>query len=269
MASYGADTVNNIMDAFEMAREAIGFLPPLPPGIKPVHIRVLTAMQRILARTGQARVSDINDALGYLLPNTTRFINELVGLKVVKKSGSSADEVCQDFQADRHRPTGADKDRHGGVGGMGMDETSILYNRQRTRIMLPLLLGGFISLLNETLLHVAFPQLMASLRVPTSTIQQIAAAFGSSLFIGLMGAVEARQLAGIESPDASQRQAAVVSGVDTAFAAALVVVLVGLVLSLFAKGGRKQPSGAGLSEDFPAPAIPQSAAVQTPVDTAS
>ena len=75
MANYREDTVNNIMDAFDMAKEAIGFLPPLPPGIKPVHIRVLTAMQRILAQAGQARVSDINDALGYQLPNTTRFIN--------------------------------------------------------------------------------------------------------------------------------------------------------------------------------------------------
>jgi MFS transporter, DHA2 family, lincomycin resistance protein len=42
---------------------------------------------------------------------------------------------------------------------------------QRTMIMIPLILGGFIALLNETLLNVAFPQLSASLHVSTGTVQ--------------------------------------------------------------------------------------------------
>lgn len=68
-----------------------------------------------------------------------------------------------------------------------------------------------------------------------STGQQIAAAFGSSLFIGLMGAVEARQLAQLVNPDAVQRQRAIISGVDMAFTAALIMAGVGLTLSFFVK----------------------------------
>lgn len=56
-------------------------------------------------------------------------------------------------------------------------------NKQRTRIMIPLLIGGFIALLNETLLNVAFPQLTASLHVSTSTVQWLATAY--MLIIGI------------------------------------------------------------------------------------
>ncbi|HBL84052.1 MAG TPA: hypothetical protein DDZ99_03900 [Clostridiales bacterium] len=68
-----------------------------------------------------------------------------------------------------------------------------------------------------------------------NTVQQIAAAFSSSLFIGLMGAVQLKQLEKIENPDILQQHAAIISGVDTAFTAALIIVIIGLVLAFFIK----------------------------------
>jgi len=66
-----------------------------------------------------------------------------------------------------------------------------------------------------------------------STAQQIAAAFGSSLFIGLMGAVEMRNLYNTPFPDQIQKQMAIVSGTNMAFGAATAVSLAGLALSIF------------------------------------
>lgn len=68
-----------------------------------------------------------------------------------------------------------------------------------------------------------------------STLQQVSAAFGSSLFIGLMGTVQEKQLATIQNPDIYQQQAAIISGVDIAFTAALIMVVIGLFLSFFLK----------------------------------
>lgn len=73
-----------------------------------------------------------------------------------------------------------------------------------------------------------------------NTIQQIAAAFGSSVFIGLMGTVKEKHLEEFENPDISQQHAAIVSGVDMAFTVALILVVIGLVLSFFIKQDRKE-----------------------------
>jgi|AntAceMinimDraft_15_1070371.scaffolds.fasta_scaffold03602_5 DHA2 family lincomycin resistance protein-like MFS transporter len=66
-----------------------------------------------------------------------------------------------------------------------------------------------------------------------NTVQQIAAAFGFSLFIGLMDTVAARHLKGMENPDILQQKMAATMGVDTAFTAALIMVVTGLALSFF------------------------------------
>jgi DHA2 family lincomycin resistance protein-like MFS transporter len=68
-----------------------------------------------------------------------------------------------------------------------------------------------------------------------NTIQQISAAFGSSLFVGLMGAVQANHLEKINNPDILQQHAAITSGVDTAFTAALIMIVIGLILSFLIK----------------------------------
>lgn len=73
-----------------------------------------------------------------------------------------------------------------------------------------------------------------------NTAQQIAAAFGSSLFIGLMGAVQTNYLSKIQNPGISQQHAAAVSGVDIAFTAALIITVIGLILSFFIKRREKE-----------------------------
>lgn len=86
------DLVDNIFDALEMAKKAHSLLPPLPPKLKPVHLRVLHAIYRIRDGTGSARITDINRELSFSLPNTTRFTNELSQLGVVGKSNLSTDK---------------------------------------------------------------------------------------------------------------------------------------------------------------------------------
>ncbi|MDR3601543.1 MAG: MDR family MFS transporter [Desulfosporosinus sp.] len=68
-----------------------------------------------------------------------------------------------------------------------------------------------------------------------NTMQQIAAAFGSSLFIGLMGTVQTKHLEKFKNPSISQQHAAIISGVDMAFTAALIIVVIGLILSFLIK----------------------------------
>jgi DNA-binding MarR family transcriptional regulator len=83
--------VDHVLDALRTAGDAYALLPPLPPGVRSVHVRILSAMERLGAGGGH-RVSDINAALGTRLPNTTRFINELVELKAVRKVRDDSDK---------------------------------------------------------------------------------------------------------------------------------------------------------------------------------
>ena len=75
----------------------------------------------------------------------------------------------------------------------------------------------------------------------TNTVQQIAAAFGSSLFIGLMGATQTNYLSKFKSANLSQQRAATISGVDTAFTAALILVVFAFIISFFIKGHESEP----------------------------
>lgn len=84
--------VTNILDALECAKEALALLPQLPPNMKPVYFRILNAMYRIGNDTGSSRVSDISKVSGLLLPNTTKFINEMVELNIVEKTTSASDK---------------------------------------------------------------------------------------------------------------------------------------------------------------------------------
>jgi MFS transporter, DHA2 family, lincomycin resistance protein len=69
----------------------------------------------------------------------------------------------------------------------------------------------------------------------TNTVQQIAAAFGSSLYIGLMGAIQLNYLSKLKNPTILQQHTAVISGVNSAFTAALIMVVIALILSFFIK----------------------------------
>lgn len=65
-----------------------------------------------------------------------------------------------------------------------------------------------------------------------NTVQQISAAVGSSLFIGFMGAKQAEYLLKLKNPSITQQQEALISGVNTAFTVALIIIIIGLILSL-------------------------------------
>ena len=55
-----------------------------------------------------------------------------------------------------------------------------------------------------------------------------------------MGAVHAKHLEQINNPDILQQQAAIISGVNMAFTAALIMVVIGLILSFFIKRHEKR-----------------------------
>ena len=73
----------------------------------------------------------------------------------------------------------------------------------------------------------------------SNTALQLGGAFGSAIFIGLMGAIEGNKLAGLENPTIYQTHSAIVSSADYAFLAALAFVVIGLVLVFFIKSGKK------------------------------
>lgn len=91
MSNSNVNMVDDIIDALETAKEAYKLLPSALPNMKPVHFRVLNAIYRIRDNTAGLRISDINKALGSQLPNTTKFINELVELNILEKYTVASD----------------------------------------------------------------------------------------------------------------------------------------------------------------------------------
>lgn len=87
-----AHLYDDVFYSLDLAQKAHNLLPPLPPNIKPVHLRILHALYRIRVDANGTRISDINTALGFSLPNTTKFINELVQLGAVEKLPSKTDK---------------------------------------------------------------------------------------------------------------------------------------------------------------------------------
>lgn len=92
MKKIDTKLVNSIFDALECAKEALALLPQFPPNMKPVHFRILNAIYKIGDDNGNTRVSDISKVSGLLLPNTTKFINEMVELNIVMKLTSASDK---------------------------------------------------------------------------------------------------------------------------------------------------------------------------------
>lgn len=90
--SPDVNMVTDVLDALEIAKKAYALLPQMPSNMKSVHFRVLDAIYRTRDDTGGTRVSDINRSLGFLLPNTIRFINELVELNAVEKVTPASDK---------------------------------------------------------------------------------------------------------------------------------------------------------------------------------
>lgn len=87
-----ARLVYSILDAFEGAKDALAMMPQLPPGMKTVYFRVLNVLYKIGDDSGSARVSDISKVSGLLLPNTTKVINEMVELGILRKVTTASDK---------------------------------------------------------------------------------------------------------------------------------------------------------------------------------
>ena len=83
---------DDVMDALEIAKEASSMLPPLPPNVKHVHIKVLNAIYRVRDEAGNASITDINNFLRFLHPNTTKFINELHSIGLIEKASQPSDK---------------------------------------------------------------------------------------------------------------------------------------------------------------------------------
>lgn len=92
MENMNTKMVTSILDALECAKEALALLPELPPNIKPVYFRILKTIKKIGDDTGSSRISDISKVSGLLLPNTTKFINEMVELNIVEKTTLASDK---------------------------------------------------------------------------------------------------------------------------------------------------------------------------------
>jgi len=72
-----------------------------------------------------------------------------------------------------------------------------------------------------------------------NTALQLGGAFGSAIFLGIMGAIEGSKLTGLKNPTIEQTHSAIVSATDYAFLVALAFVVIGLVLVFFIKSGKK------------------------------
>ena len=83
---------DDVMDALEIAKEASSMLPSLPPNVKHVHIKVLNAIYRVRDETGNASITNINNFLRFLHPNTTKFINELCSIGLIEKASQPSDK---------------------------------------------------------------------------------------------------------------------------------------------------------------------------------
>lgn len=92
MGKMDAKLVYSILESFESAKEVLALMPQLPPNMKPVYFRVLNAINKISNDVGSARVSDISKVSGLLLPNTTKVINEMVELNILKKFTTASDK---------------------------------------------------------------------------------------------------------------------------------------------------------------------------------
>lgn len=90
--SHDIKLITDMLDALECAKEVLALMPQLPTNMKPVYFRILNTIYRIDAATGSSRVSDISRVLGFLLPNTTKLINEMVELNIVEKIASASDK---------------------------------------------------------------------------------------------------------------------------------------------------------------------------------
>lgn len=85
------ELIKQMMDACYLAKRARDLLPALPEGVQPSYIRFLDTLQKLEARGGAVRVSDLSDALGLPRPGVTRTVKEMEAKGYLRKQVSARD----------------------------------------------------------------------------------------------------------------------------------------------------------------------------------
>ena len=85
------DLTRQFLDACHEARRICEILPNLPERLKPRHIRIIRCIHIIYEEKGIVRVSDVASAMNGTMPSTTKLVNELCDMGVVKKRQSRND----------------------------------------------------------------------------------------------------------------------------------------------------------------------------------
>lgn len=85
------ELIKQMMDACYLAKRARDMLPALPEGVQPSYIRFLDTLQKLEARGGAVRVSDLSDALGLPRPGVTRTVKEMEAKGYLHKQVSARD----------------------------------------------------------------------------------------------------------------------------------------------------------------------------------
>mgnify|MGYP002672029707 FL=1 len=85
------ELIKQMMDACYLAKRARDLLPALPEGVQPSYIRFLDTLQKLEARGGEVRVSDLSDALGLPRPGVTRTVKEMEAKGYLRKQISARD----------------------------------------------------------------------------------------------------------------------------------------------------------------------------------
>lgn len=85
------ELIKQMMDACYLAKRARDLLPALPEGVQPSYIRFLDTLQKLEARGGEVRVSDLSDALGLPRPGVTRTVKEMEAKGYLRKQVSARD----------------------------------------------------------------------------------------------------------------------------------------------------------------------------------
>ena len=85
------DLTKEILDALWQAKKALEYLPTLPAGFKPSHLRVLEAVWIAENAGTSIRISEISAHMKITRPNVTTLVQELCTLSALEKYPSQKD----------------------------------------------------------------------------------------------------------------------------------------------------------------------------------
>lgn len=85
------NSLRNLLDICFVAKHVTETLPELPTGMKPRHIHVLDAVNRINNEGQLCRVSDVSRCLNITTPSVSKLIRELEEQNMLKKKQDETD----------------------------------------------------------------------------------------------------------------------------------------------------------------------------------